>query len=150
MFNFTIGETPDNSGDILDAYESAISQLPKQRQRTIRESAARELLNAYPLHVQKPVWTGKGEDLFFDSWSKMRFYSSFQHVETILNNTKKRLEKIDPRVPISDIYDGWGVPYSKRMKNIGFIRKLDYEIKVVQHSGFTQNVILFITRPKPF
>ena len=66
MFNFSIGEIHDDSGDILDAYESVISQLPKQKQKTIRDSIARTLLNEFPMSIQKPVWTGKGKDLFFE------------------------------------------------------------------------------------
>lgn len=138
---------PKENDGILSAYEKAVSKFPKQRQKTIRDMVAKELILEYPISTNKVIWTGKGNVLFFDSWSKKRFYSDHDIVEGTLNRLDHFLKRSKKPIPISDVYDGWSIPYMAQGKMVGFTNGIDYEIKTVDEGEYVNNVILFITRP---
>ena len=149
--NFSKREThcyPKENDGLLLAYENAVSKFPKQRQKAIRDMVAKELVLEYPIHANKVIWTGKGDVLFFDSWSKKRFYSDHDIVEGTLNRLDHYIKRSKEPVSMSEIYSGWSVPSIGRGKNeIGFTEGIDYEIKIVEEGDYVNNVILFVTRP---
>ena len=136
---------------LLKAYETAIEKWPKQRQKAFRDNVAKVLLADYPLKDSKIIWSGRGNDLFFDSLTHRRFYSSFDCIETAIAKANKRLSKSKSHkvVPLADIFSDWSIKTHDYIKNYGFFEPIKYEIKVVQEGNYVTNVILFKTTPRP-
>lgn len=132
----------------LTAYEETIDSLPKQRQKAIRDLTARQLVTDFPIMSNKTIWSGHGDTLFFDSWSKARFYSNIDTVVSALNKANHYLEKGAVRVPLSDIYNDWSLPVlASTYNSLAFYKEIKYELKLVDEGDYVNHVIFFITRP---
>jgi hypothetical protein len=132
---------------LLSAYETAISKMPKQRQKTIRDLVAKEFILRSPIDRSTPVWTGKGTELFFDSLTNTRFYSTFNNVENAFKKINLRLKNGAHNIPLSDFFEDLNVRVTDQMRNLVFNSEVKYEIKVVEEGPVVDNVIFFVTRP---
>jgi Family of unknown function (DUF6353) len=82
-----------------------VEQIGEKKEEKIRDEIAQDRLKKHPIESATVIVTGKGEHLFFDSFSGRYFKSDVETIRRLVNDFNQRLIKCAPMfLPINDFY----------------------------------------------
>lgn len=106
-----------------------VEKLGKNKDREVRDDLAQDRVNANPPTTKNVVVTGKGKELFYDTWTGRYFESTMQDVKSAQNALNyKLLNGGFGYQSLNDFYRILGVDTIKDGEDVGWDTKKPLEI----------------------
>lgn len=92
-------------------YEKKVEEtIGEKKAQKIHDDVAQDHIDKHPIESSAVVLTGKGEHLFFDSFSARYFKSDVETIRRLVNDFNQRLLRCAPMfLPINDFYYEMGL-----------------------------------------
>lgn len=128
----------------LSTYQNkVVEQIGEKAEQKVRDAIAKDEVEAKPFTTSHVVFTGKGDTLFYDTWSGRYFKSDFEKVRAAVNETNT-IVLSDMWATVNDFYFYVGLPPVKCGEGIGFNpdHKLDIIYSTMHADDMTPCTVL--------
>jgi hypothetical protein len=112
---FTVSEAA-----LREYQEKVIEVIGENKERKIHDSIVQDHLDKNPLSTNEVLLTGKGEVLFYDSWSGRYFKSEMEKVRKSQNDLNHDLLGGDMYLSLNSFYDEVGLDRIKGGEEVGW------------------------------
>lgn len=87
-----------------------VETIGEKKEEKLRDEIAQDRIDKHPIESSAVVLTGKGEHLFFDSFSGRYFKSDVETIRRLVNDFNQKLLRCAPMfLPINDFYYEMGL-----------------------------------------
>lgn len=105
----------------LKEYQAKVVEIiGKNKEEKIHEALVQDRLDKDPASKKEIIVTGKGESLFYDSWSGRYFKSDMEKVRRVQNDLNAKMLGGEMYVPLNDLYDELGLECVEGGNHIGW------------------------------
>ena len=135
----------------MEEYQEKVIELfGKGKEEKVRDSMSQDKLNEDPISGKAVFLTGKGETLFYDSWSGRYFKSDMETIRKTQNDLNHDMLGGEMYSPLNDLYDALGLEGVEAGNHIGWdvdnLLDIHFSAKI---STDGQPCIVLEYKPKP-
>lgn len=91
--------------------EKVIETIGEKKEREVRDKIAKDHVDRDPISNHDVVFTGKGDTMCYDTWSKRYFKSDLEKIRRAVNELNRQMIQ-EMYVSLNDFYDEIGLSHS--------------------------------------
>lgn len=128
--------------------QKVIEVLGKSKEEKVHDALVQDKLDKDPASAKEVIVTGKGETLFYDSWSGRYFKTDMETVRRIQNDLNAKQLGGEMYVSLNDLYDELGLECVEMGNHIGW--SVDYgQVDIRYTSKIAEGVPCIVMEYKP-